>query len=322
MLKLTKDNYHGLEANKEYMSVSQFKNFMECEAMAVAMLDGRWSRDVDNLSLIQGQYLHAWNEGTLEEFKANNDDLFTYLSTDEILKQLSSDDMDKLISENEHLFNSKGNFKSTVRKPEKIKAIEGFNIPVKKLKSQYLSCNDAIKVVELDKLMMIALEGEKEKILTANLFGCSWKIMIDSYNPDKNRFSDLKYLKDMSSKFWQKEQSIYINIFEKFGYFLQMAVYAHIEAIATKRDKLLEPFLVVITKEKYPDKAVIGFGGDTTSHIEELEKILTQEVEPFMDRIIKVKSGKEDPSRCEKCDYCKSTKILRSTTHFTEFNLY
>ena len=35
-LKLTEENYYSNEADWQYMSVSQYKKFLECEAAAVA----------------------------------------------------------------------------------------------------------------------------------------------------------------------------------------------------------------------------------------------------------------------------------------------
>ena len=39
-MKLTNQNYYSQEANKTYMSVSQLKSFMKCEAAAMAELRG------------------------------------------------------------------------------------------------------------------------------------------------------------------------------------------------------------------------------------------------------------------------------------------
>ena len=43
-----------------------------------------------------------------------------------------------------------------------------------------------------------------------------------------------------------------------------------------------------------------------------------REVEENMPSILSVKSGKSEPQRCECCDYCRSTKILKKAIHFTE----
>lgn len=81
---LTKDNYYSAEADRAYMSVSQFKSFRECEAKAKAKLDGIWQEPKNEAFLI-GSYVHAWSEGTLEEFKKEHPEL--YKKTDGTLMQ-------------------------------------------------------------------------------------------------------------------------------------------------------------------------------------------------------------------------------------------
>lgn len=41
---LTNENYYSQEANKAYMSVSQYKSFLECEACAMAQINGEYER--------------------------------------------------------------------------------------------------------------------------------------------------------------------------------------------------------------------------------------------------------------------------------------
>lgn len=72
---LTNENYYSIEANREYMSVSQYKDFRECEAMAMAILRGEWEKPKTK-ALLVGSYIDSWFEGTLEEFKANNPEIF------------------------------------------------------------------------------------------------------------------------------------------------------------------------------------------------------------------------------------------------------
>jgi hypothetical protein len=76
-VELTADNYHSAESNRHYLSVSQFKEFaFDCEARALARLNGEYTPP-DEKALLLGQYLHAWNEGTLDQFvEAGKKDIF------------------------------------------------------------------------------------------------------------------------------------------------------------------------------------------------------------------------------------------------------
>ena len=41
-MKLTAENYYSQEANEQFFSVSQYKDFMKCEAMALAKIRGQY----------------------------------------------------------------------------------------------------------------------------------------------------------------------------------------------------------------------------------------------------------------------------------------
>jgi hypothetical protein len=79
LMTLNRDNYFSQEANKIFMSVSQYKSFREeyggCEAKAVAELKGEWE-DKEKTAFIEGHYIHAWQSNELDEFKAENPDLY------------------------------------------------------------------------------------------------------------------------------------------------------------------------------------------------------------------------------------------------------
>ena len=73
---LTEENYYSDIANREYLSVSQYKQFAKCEAAAMAQINGEW-RPVKSTALLVGSYVDAWFEGTLESFKWANPEIFT-----------------------------------------------------------------------------------------------------------------------------------------------------------------------------------------------------------------------------------------------------
>jgi hypothetical protein len=73
---LTNENYYSDIANQGYMSVSQYKSFCKCEAAAMAELRGEWKRP-QTTALLVGSYVDAWFEGTLDEFKQQNPEIYT-----------------------------------------------------------------------------------------------------------------------------------------------------------------------------------------------------------------------------------------------------
>ena len=82
---LTNENYYTPEANQEYMSVSQYKDFRKCEAMALASLRGEWVRP-QTTALLVGSYIDSWFEGTLEEFKAAHPEIYKKTKGSLVLK--------------------------------------------------------------------------------------------------------------------------------------------------------------------------------------------------------------------------------------------
>ena len=81
MLELNQGNYFSAQANREYMSASQFKSFNGtfgrggCEAAALARMYGDW-KDEPSTALMVGSYVDHYFEGTLAEFKAENPQMF------------------------------------------------------------------------------------------------------------------------------------------------------------------------------------------------------------------------------------------------------
>ena len=71
---LSDENYYSQEADLAYMSVSQYKKFLECEAAALAKLKGEWTPESDPKALLVGNYVHSYFESPEihEAFKEEN----------------------------------------------------------------------------------------------------------------------------------------------------------------------------------------------------------------------------------------------------------
>ena len=78
---LNDENYYSAEAGKEYMSVSQFKDFygtpgiQGCEFKALSVLEGLWQEEPSTAMKV-GSYVDAYFEGTLDRYKESNPDMF------------------------------------------------------------------------------------------------------------------------------------------------------------------------------------------------------------------------------------------------------
>ena len=74
-MNLDKSNYFSLKANQEYMSVSQFKSFMDCEAAALAEVNGEYERPTTK-ALMVGSYVDAWFSGEYDDFAKGHPEIF------------------------------------------------------------------------------------------------------------------------------------------------------------------------------------------------------------------------------------------------------
>lgn len=78
------------------MSVSQLKSFMDCEARALAELNGLIPKQ-DNKAFLEGKYLHAWSEGKLDEFTKEHLEIYKY-NNPKKGKLKTFEDIDTIIS--------------------------------------------------------------------------------------------------------------------------------------------------------------------------------------------------------------------------------
>ena len=172
-MKLTNNNYYSQKANQAYFSVSQVKDFLKCEAYAMAKINGEWVEEPTTPMLI-GSYIDSYFEGTLDIFKKH---------TPQIFKKDGS------------------------------------------LKSEYLKAENIIDRIKKEELFMNCMSGEKQIIMTGELFGTKWKIKMDSYIPHE-AIVDLKVvqkIRDISYKNGWKQSFI-----EKWGYDLQLGIYQEV----------------------------------------------------------------------------------------------
>ena len=176
---------------------------------------------------------------------------------------------------------------------------EIFNSRTGQLKADFKQAQELIMRIDRDKLMSEYLTGDKQVIRTGHLFDVDWKIKMDVYNGE--RIVDLKVVKDFEPLY--KEGFGRVSWIEFWGYDIQGAIYQKIEQISSGRDKPLPFYIVAVTKEKVPDIAVIQIPQyvlDTALKV----------VESKIDRFDLVKNGDIEPTRCERCEWCKKTKVL------------
>lgn len=217
MKTLTQNNYYE---DKDYMSVSRFKQYLECEAKALALDTGKWVEDRDQKPLIFGNYVHSYFESAeahqkfLEEHKS---DLFSSRKPYDLLADYKLADKVIAILETDPLFNNLYHG----RKDDQV---------------------------------------EKEMIVIGIIAGVPFKGKIDAINHTRGYMVDLKTMKTIYGEEWcqelkRKVPGAIANIVN-FHYHVQAAVYQELAKQMTGRS--YKPLIVAVSKENEPDKEILS----------------------------------------------------------------
>lgn len=97
-MDLKEANYYSAESNREYMSVSQYKDFRACEAAALAKIKGEWDQPSTTARLV-GSYVDAYFDGTLDAFREKHPEIFKrdgslkidYAKAEEVIAVIEAD---------------------------------------------------------------------------------------------------------------------------------------------------------------------------------------------------------------------------------------
>lgn len=99
-MELTNKNYFSQEANMEYMSVSQYKDFKKCEVEALDKLMGVIQEEKSD-ALLFGGYVDAYFSNELDEYIAENPQMFNsktgelkapFKGINEVIKTIEEDE--------------------------------------------------------------------------------------------------------------------------------------------------------------------------------------------------------------------------------------
>lgn len=107
-MELTRENYFSQEAQMAYMGSSQFKDFLSCEAAALAKIQGRY-KPLASRSMLVGSYVDAWYSGELPDFTERHPDMFKkdrtlkadFLAANAIIDRMQADQLYSLLMSGE-----------------------------------------------------------------------------------------------------------------------------------------------------------------------------------------------------------------------------
>jgi hypothetical protein len=274
-MELTEQNYFAPDASKQYMSASQLKSFLDCPARTLAELSGEYKRE-SSTALLVGSYVDAHFSGTLPQFRAEHPEIYTL----------------------------KGG-----------------------LRSEFAQAQDIIAYLSADPLLMAMSHGKLQEILTGEINGVPFKgkldVLLDEAQcqqiaedfPEMAKYLlmapgaivDWKIMRDMEPVYVPGAGRV--SFVEAWKYDLSMAIYQRLIKLLT--GNTYPCFLLVATKEKQPDKALI--------HLPDY--MMTAALDSVVDLIPGFQEMKQHPEtapRCGKCDWCKSVKQIQGAVDADE----
>jgi len=283
-MNLTVQNYHSPEANREYMSVHQFNNWMDCPARTKAELAGEWYRgDIEAFEI--GCYIDC------------------ALLTPTALQDWWNCHLNAMIG---------------VGLLSKAKTTYGAKL------AKMIYADAMIARAQSLPDVVEALKGDPQPIFTAELFGFKWRCMVDCYRREQNKLTDLKSSKSITGMNWFDRDTIFDylddmagrnrwrgDFLDEYNYWRQLAVYRRVVSIALEVEQP-DPWIVAISKEhlpahsdSVPDSEQIPVGiyhmADERAMNTELEFI-----EEVMPHVIGWKLGYMEAPHCEHCAFCAS----------------
>ena len=273
-MKLNGKNYYSPKANQEFMSVSQFKNFQRCEAMAMAELKGEYERPKSK-ALLLGSFV------------------------DEMLTGTKKSQIQFVCDNFSELFQKSGKLSKLDEAGRLAVVTDYFDDVFNADNKPYAEIVQALETIERIKkqpLMMQHFKSKHQVIMTGEIAGVPFKIKMDNYKPDEF-IADCKYMASLRSP----------NMFEPmvkyWGYDLQGAVYQ--EIVYQNTGKRLPFYLDIATKETPAHLAVAEIKQYDLD--EALEK-----VKALAPRYQAIKNGEIQPTRCDEygCDYCTTTHLI------------
>lgn len=234
-MDLTEADYFSPEANIEFMSNSQYGDFLECPARTVAILNGKWQDEEKSKALAMGSYVD------------------NALLTPEALPAF-------IESTPEFWFKRE---RKSAKNPD----------PAYKMdepKADKETCDRMVARCKRDEYFMLTLQGQHQVIVTWEMFGIRWKAKLDVSDPESGYFCDLKTCASFDQFEWDAEIRRKVPFTEKYWRQFGGVYWPAYRAEYGQYPKAV--LMSAVTKQDPPDIGIWTFT-DTLRFEDEMAKI-------------------------------------------------
>jgi hypothetical protein len=178
------------------------------------------------------------------------------------------------------------------------------------LKSNYKRVSGSVEAFNRQYMFTdVTDKCESQVIVTGDIGGIPFKGMVDFLDMDTFDGYDTKCMKDFK-KVYSDNEKMYVNWFFAYGYNYQAAIYR--ELIRQTFGEAGRQHILAVTKEEVPDVAALHFSDEILDNALDI-------IKEFAPRYDRIKRGLIEPERCEKCAYCRETKVITDFEMVGEF---
>ena len=175
--------------------------------------------------------------------------------------------------------------------------------------AKFTQADEIIKVGESDPLFMKYMSGEPQFKVEGIIGGVKFIGFLDSYHKGKC-IAELKVVKSIRETTWNNETKQRENFIQSNGYLNQKAIYQ--ELVRQMTGDKLPCYICALSKEKAIDKEVIFLPQWALDNA--LDNVKENAAE-----FLAIRQGEIEPERCERCDYCRSTRVLTEPMNYESF---
>ena len=171
------------------------------------------------------------------------------------------------------------------------------------LKADYKLADTICEYIDSDKVFSQFMSGEKQVVMTGEIAGVPFKIMIDSYSKGI-AINDLKVMRTVTDR-----SGKYIDFIGDWGYDIQMACYQ--EIVRQNTGERLPTYICAVTKESPINSVIVNIP-------QEYLDVALYEVESKLPHLYDVKRGLVVPVGCGVCKSCIAQRPVTPIISYKE----